>query len=85
MLIGNGFGCWKTMPTLRRSSVGSISSTSWSSSRIEPLRTADGVWSTSLLSERSSVVLPQPEGPIRASTSPWLTLSETSLTAGLPP
>ena len=35
----------------------------------------------SRLSERSSVVLPQPEGPISASTSPWRTGSETALTA----
>ena len=48
-----------------------------------PSRVAVGVSSTSRLSERSSVVLPQPDGPISASTSPWRTGSETSLTASL--
>ena len=46
------------------------------------MRCALGVSSASRLSERSSVVLPQPDGPISASTSPWRTGSVTSLTAG---
>ena len=42
-----------------------------------------GVSSVRRLSERSSVVLPQPEGPISASTSPWRIGSETLLDRGL--
>ena len=82
-LIGNGFGCWKTIVTRRRSAVGSIDGMSTPSRVIRPLSDAERVSSVSRLSERSSVVLPQPEGPIRASTSPWRTGSETSLTAQL--
>ena len=84
-LIGNGFGCWKTIVTRRRSAVGSIARMSTSSSVIRPLSDAVRVSSVSRLSERSSVVLPQPEGPISASTSPWRTGSETDLTASLSP
>ncbi len=85
MLIGNGFGCWKTIVTRRRSAVGSISAMSVSSSVTRPVIEADGVSSVSRLSERSRVVLPQPDGPISASTSPWRSGSETSLTAFLAP
>jgi hypothetical protein len=38
----------------------------------------------SRLSARSSVVLPQPEGPITASTSPRRIDNDTSLTAATP-
>ena len=76
-LIGNGFGCWKTIVTRRRSAVGSIAVMSSPSSVIRPLSEAVLVSSVSRLSERSSVVLPQPDGPISASTSPWRTGSET--------
>ena len=83
--IGNGFGCWKTIVTRRRSRVGSISRMSTSSRRIEPVSRAAAVSSVSRLSERSRVVLPQPEGPIRPSTSPWRIGSETLFTASLAP
>ncbi len=53
------------------------------SSMIRPPRVALGVSSVSRLSVRSSVVLPQPEGPMRASTSPWWIDSDTDFTAGL--
>ena len=43
------------------------------------------VSSVSRLSVRSSVVLPQPDGPMSASTSPWRIGSETCLTASLSP
>ena len=81
MLIGNGFGCWKTIVTRRRRSVGSSPAMSIPSSVTRPLRVADFVSSVSRLSDRRSVVLPQPDGPIRASTSPWRIGSETDLTA----
>jgi hypothetical protein len=41
--IGNGFGCWNTIATRRRSSVSTISSMSSPSSRIRPLWLALGV------------------------------------------
>ena len=85
MLIGNGFGCWKTIVTRRRRAVGSSVAMSVPSSVIRPANDAVGVSSVRRLSERRSVVLPQPEGPISASTSPWRIGRETYLTAGLPP
>ena len=51
------------------------------SSVMRPLRAALGVSSVRRLSERSSVVLPQPDGPISASTSPWRIGRSTVLTA----
>jgi hypothetical protein len=83
--IGNGLGCWKTIDTRARSVVSARSWMSSPSSRMRPARAALAVSSVSLLSVRSSVVLPQPEGPMSASTSPWWIESETSLTAGLEP
>ena len=73
------------MLTRRRSCVTSSASTSSPSSVMRPLREAVGVSSVRRLSERSSVVLPQPDGPISASTSPWRTGSETRLTATFAP
>ena len=70
MVIGNGLGCWKTIVTRRRNS---LTSSSWMSSLsivICPARPAPGVISVRRLSERSSVVFPEPEAPISASTSP---------------
>ena len=84
-LIGNGFGCWKTIVTRRRSAVGSSVVMSIPSSVIRPLSDAVLVSSVSRFSERSSVVLPHPDGPISASTSPWRIGSETDLTASLRP
>ena len=80
-LIGNGFGCWKTIVTRRRSAVGSSCAMSMPSSVIVPPIEAVLVNSVSRLSDRSSVVLPQPEGPISASTSPWRIGNETERTA----
>ena len=70
MLIGNGLGCWKTMLTRRRSSLTSSSWISSPSSVICPARAAPAVTSVRRLSERKSVVLPEPEAPISANTSP---------------
>jgi hypothetical protein len=84
-LIGNGFGCWKTIVTARRSAVGSKSMTSTPSSVIRPLNDAVRVSSVRRFSDRSSVVLPQPDGPIRASTSPWRIGSDTRSTASRRP
>ena len=83
--IGNGLGCWKTIATRERRVVSGSSWMSSPSSRMRPARAALGVSSVRRLSVRSSVVLPQPEGPISASTSPWWIESDTDLTAGLAP
>ena len=83
--IGNGLGCWKTIATRERRLVSGSSWMSSPSSLMRPARAALGVSSVRRLSVRSSVVLPHPEGPIRASTSPWWIDSETDLTAGLAP
>ena len=48
------------------------------------MREALAVSSVRRLSVRRSVVLPQPDGPISASTSPWWIDSDTELTACLP-
>ena len=85
MLIGKGLGCWKTIVTRRRSAVASKAEMSLPSSVMRPVSEAERVSSVSRLSERSSVVLPHPEGPIRASTSPWRIGSETESTAFLDP
>ncbi len=70
MLIGNGFGCWKTIDTRRRRSFTSIRSISSPSSVTRPARDAPAVISVRRFSERNSVVLPEPLAPISASTSP---------------
>ena len=85
MLIGNGFGCWKTIEMRLRSSFTSIRSISSPSSVIRPARVAPAVISVSRFSERSSVVLPEPEAPISARTSPWRTGRLTSRTTHFSP
>ena len=64
------------MPTLRRraslSSFGSF--TSWPSTRIEPRSIG-----TSALTQRNSVDLPEPDGPMMQITSPCITSIETPL------
>jgi hypothetical protein len=82
--IGNGLGCWKTIATRERSVVSTRSWMSSPSSSTSPERDALAVSSVRRLSVRSSVVLPQPDGPISASTSPWWIDSDTDLTASLP-
>src|SRR5512135_210597 len=68
MLLGNGFGFWKTMPMRRRSATGSVSGKvmSWPSNRSSPSIRQPEIRSFMRLKQRSSVLLPQPEGPIRA-------------------
>ena len=63
---GNGFGCWKTIPTRRRRYTGSIFSEwmSTPSSRIRPLIRNPGVMSCIRLRHRMKVLFPHPEGPI---------------------
>ncbi len=85
MLIGNGLGCWKTIEIRLRNAVTSISWMSCPSSVMRPLRPAPAVISVRRLSERSSVVLPDPEAPINASTSPLRTGRLTSRTTQFSP
>ena len=84
--IGNGLGCWKTIATReRRRRVGQLVDVLAVEQHAARRARRSGVSSVSRLSVRSSVVLPQPDGPISASTSPWWIDSETDLTAGLAP
>ena len=69
-IVGNGFGRWKTMPTSRRTSTGSTSLAYRlrPSSSTSPLTWAPGMISCMRSSVRSTVDLPQPEGPMKAVT-----------------
>src|SRR3989449_3502380 len=71
MLLGKGFGAWNTMPTSRRSATGSVpfENTETPSSRMSPVRRVFGISSFNRFTERRKVLLPQPEGPIRAVTA----------------
>ena len=63
---GNGFGCWKTIPTRRRRYTGSTFS-EWMfvpSRRISPDIRNPGVMSCIRLRHRMKVLFPHPEGPI---------------------
>ncbi len=68
--VGNGVGFWKTMPTLRRTLATSESNKDAPSSSIVPVVRAPGISSCMRFRQRSSVDLPQPDGPIIAVT--WL-------------
>ena len=82
-MVGNGFGRWKTMPTVRRTVTGSTPSAyrSSSSSRTLPSTRAPGITSCIRFSVRSKVDLPQPDGPMNAVTDRGCTVIETSSTA----
>src|SRR3989442_12830434 len=71
MLLGKGFGAWNTMPTSRRSATGSVpfENTETPSSRMSPMCRVFGISSFNRFTERRKVLLPQPEGPIRAVTA----------------
>ncbi len=80
---GNGFGRWNTMPITRRTATGS---TPWPyrlvpSSSTLPLTWAPGITSCIRLIVRSTVDLPQPEGPMNAVTVRGSTVIVTSSTA----
>jgi hypothetical protein len=87
MVLGKGFGFWKTMPTRARSRTGSRSRsfTSSPSSRILPSTRAPGMVSFIRLMQRRKVDFPQPEGPIRAVTARSGTSRSTSNRACLSP
>src|SRR5437016_9985162 len=71
MVFGKGFGCWNTMPTSRRSATGSVpfENTETPSSRMSPAWRVCGISSFNRFTERKKVLLPQPDGPIRAVTA----------------
>ena len=66
--FGKGLGRWNTMPMRDRISVASTSDAYRldSSNRICPSTRAVGIRSFIRLKQRSSVLLPHPEGPISA-------------------
>ena len=70
---------WMTYPMVRRSSTGSAAVTSSPSIRTRPL-----VGSISRLIIRSTVDLPQPDGPISTASSPAPTSRLMSPTATVP-
>ncbi len=69
VMCGKRLKCWKTMPmcwrTLSRSTFGSVRSYS-STTTLPP------VMSSSLFRQRRNVDLPEPDGPMTQTTSPWL-------------
>ena len=69
VMCGNRLKCWNTMPmcwrTLSRSTFGSVRSNS-STTTLPP------VMSSSLFRQRRNVDLPEPDGPMTQTTSPWL-------------
>ena len=66
--MGNGFGCWNTMPTPTRSALASDLKMSCPlNSMVPSTRTLD-TRSHMRLKARNSVDLPQPEGPMKAVT-----------------
>ena len=70
MLIGNGFGCWKTMPTFLRSTVVSTDGAYIFSPSISMLPSILTLSTRSfiLLIHFKNVDLPHPDGPISAVT-----------------
>ena len=66
MDMGNGLGCWNTMPTLTRSSLASPLKMSRPATSMTPSVRTVGTKSHMRLKVRSSVDLPQPEGPMNA-------------------
>ena len=71
IVFGNGFGCWNTIPTSRRSATGSVplENTDTPSRRMSPECRVCGISSFNRFTERRNVLLPQPEGPISAVTA----------------
>ncbi len=79
-MVGNGFGRWKTMPTVRRTATGSTPLPyRFSSSSITlPSTRPPGVTSCIRFKVRRNVDLPQPEGPMKAVTERGSTVMEMS-------
>ncbi len=79
-MVGNGFGRWKTMPTVRRTETGSMCEPyrSSPSSSTLPSTRPPGVTSCMRLRVRRKVDLPQPDGPMKAVTERGSTDMEMS-------
>src|SRR3990172_4404614 len=87
MVLGNGFGFWKTMPILRRISIGSalpeyMSTPLWS---ILPSRRKPAIKSFILFRHLKNVLLPQPDGPMMAVTQFFLISRLTSFNTRFSP
>ena len=82
-IVGNGLAFWKTMPIARRTATTSTRSsyTSVSSTITLPVARAPGISSCMRLMQRTSVDLPQPDGPISAVTLFGSKLRDSSFTA----
>ena len=83
MLFGNGFGFWNTMPIRRRTSTGVHLLVVEIDAVVadHPLHRAISMKSFIRLKQRSTVVLPQPDGPMNAVISCRRTCRFTSRTA----
>ena len=81
MLMGNGLGCWNTMPTCTRSALGSVLNMSVPLNSTRPSVRTPSTKSHMRLNVRRSVDLPQPEGPMKAVARCSGISSETSLSA----
>ena len=81
-MCGKRLNCWNTMPMRERTASRSVSGSQMStpSTRICPLS-----GSSSRLTQRSSVDLPDPDGPITHTTSPWSTWKSMPLSTSLVP
>jgi hypothetical protein len=86
-IVGNGLGRWNTMPIIRRTATGSTVDAyrSVSSSSTLPSTRAPGITSCIRFSVRSSVDLPQPDGPMNAVTDRGSTDIEMSSMACVEP
>ena len=82
-MVGNGFGRWKTIPTVRRTATGStdVAYRSLSSSMTWPSTRPPGTTSCIRFRVRRNVDLPQPEGPMKAVTDRGSTVRDTPSTA----
>jgi hypothetical protein len=78
---------WNTIPTRRRTDVGSLAGalTSSPSSSTRPLSEKLAITSFMRLKQRRIVDLPQPEGPMKAVTPCAGTVIDTSRTATVAP
>jgi len=87
MVLGNGFGFWNTIPTRARRTTGSTDLALISSPSIftEPDTRAMSIVSFIRLIVRSTVDLPQPDGPMKAVTDRSGICSPTERTATLLP
>ncbi|MGY3455181.1 hypothetical protein ACVWW5_000631 [Bradyrhizobium sp. LM3.4] len=76
-MCGNRLKCWNTMPVVARNRASVLTSGSFvpapNEKRVSPTRTLPPSGVTRRLTQRSSVDLPEPDGPISATTPPLAT------------